>query len=330
MRFDSLPRPRLWRTLVLGVGALLAFALVACSDDDEPTATSTSEAATSTEAASATAEASSFPLTVVDYGGTEVEIPAQPDAIISYSPGGTEILFAIGAGEQVVAVDRFSDYPPQAASLQGVEYSDPDPEAALSFEPDLVLLTSRQDEQVEVFRNAGLPVVYLGSADSLDEVYDQIEFLGRVTGHEDGAQAVLDDMHARVDAVTGALAEVDAGPRVYFEISADLYSVAPDSFVGGLIEALKGQNVAEGATTQFPQLTAEAVIDADPEVVFLADADFGESLESLRARPGWDAVTAVVDGRVFAVDPDTSNRPGPRLAEAIEAMARAMYPDRFP
>lgn len=333
------PRPgsrfiswRAWRAIGLVLMAAVAVAILGCSDEPEaPTAPAAALTAASTADATAPVApiANGFPLTVTDTSGVEVEILDRPRAIISYSPGATESLFAIGAGDQVVAVDRFSNYPPAAASLAALEYSSPDPEAALSFEPDLVILSSNQSEQVEQFRNAGMTVIDMASADSLEQVYEQIELLGLATGHVDEAAAVVEDMQARIAEVTSRIADVEQGPRVFFELTSDLYSVAPDSFVGGLIETLKGQNVAAGAVSQFPQLTAEAVIAADPEVVFLADAAFGESLETVGARPGWDAVAAVVEGRVVALDADASNRPGPRLVDAIEAMARAMYPDRF-
>jgi iron complex transport system substrate-binding protein len=116
---------------------------------------------------------------------------------------------------------------------------------------------------------------------------------------------------------------------VFYELSADLYTASPESFIGGMLAAVKARNVAAGARSPFPQLTAEAVLAADPEVVILSDAAYGESLESVAARPGWANVSAVRNRRVHPIDPDIVNRPGPRIADGVEALARAIYPDRF-
>jgi iron complex transport system substrate-binding protein len=210
-----------------------------------------------------------------------------------------------------------------------VAYSTPDPEAALSFEAELVIMADRQADQIPQFRNAGMPVFDTGRPESLEEVYEQIELLGRITDHTDEATEVIADMQARIAAVEAELAEVQDGPRVFFELTPDLYSVAPNSFVGALLTLLKAQNVAEGAASQFPQLSNEAVLAADPEVIFLTDAEFGESLETVAARPGWDAVSAVLEERVYPLDGDLASRPGPRLAEAVELMAAALYPELF-
>ena len=271
-----------------------------------------------------------FPLTITDASGTAVVMASPPGRIISYSPGATEILFAIGAGGRVVAADRFSDYPAAAEALPKLEYLDPDPEAALALEPDLMLFASAQRAQLQQFRDLGMTVLFLPEPDSIEGIYEQIRLLGRLTANVDAAERLAAEMRDRIAVVTDAIAGVEQGPRVFFELSAELYTVAPDTFVGGMLSTLKAHNVAAGAPTSFPQLSAEAVIDADPEVVLLADAEFGESLASLAARPGWAGVSAVVNGRVYAIDPDTTNRPGPRIADGIEAIARALYPDRFP
>jgi iron complex transport system substrate-binding protein len=317
----------------------LAVLVVACTGGDDDTATATTGAATQATATATpeqplpaeqmAASGAAFPLTVTDFGGAEVTIAAEPRAIISYSPGATEILFAIGAGDRLVAVDEFSDFPAAAADLPHLAYSSPDPEGALAHAPDLVILATRQNEQVAIFRGLGMTVVYMASADSLDEVYEQIVLLGTLTGREAEAEALVADMQSRIAAVTERLAGVESGPRVFYELTNDLYTVAPDTFVGALLEALKAQNVAAGAASQFPQLSAEAVIAADPEVVLLADAEFGESLETVAARPGWAGVSAVVNARVYPIDADLTDRPGPRLAEGVEVLAALLYPELF-
>jgi iron complex transport system substrate-binding protein len=239
------------------------------------------------------------------------------------------MLFAIGAGERVIATDEFSDFPEAAAALPKLTYSSPDPEQALALDPDLVLMSGRQSEQVEQFRSLGMTVFYLEEAADLDGVLSTVTLLGLVTGEEDGAATLVADMRERIDAVTLAIADVEGGPRVFFELTSDLYTVAPNTFVGDLLARAKAANVAEGAESPFPQLTAEAIVEADPEVVLLADGEFGEDLGTVCARPGWDAVTACTSERVFAVDGDLTSRPGPRIVEGLELIARLLYPDRF-
>ncbi len=303
---------RLLLPLLLGLAALAA----ACGDGGESEQPPASDGG-------------GFPRTVVDSSDTAVAIEAPPQRIISYSPGATEILFAIGAGSRVVATDRFSNYPAETSNLPKLEYSSPDPEAALAHEPDLLLFATRQRDQVQQFRDLGMTLLFIEEADSIEGVFDDILLFGELSGNERQAESLVASMRERIEAVTQAIADVERGPRVFYEITADLYTASPDTFIGSMLSLLKAQNVAAGAESPFPQLSAEAVIEADPEVVLLSDAGFGESLETVAARPGWGDISAVVNERVHAIDADIVDRPGPRIADGIEAMARLLYPDRF-
>ena len=349
--------------LLVAFALLAAFAVVACTGDDDdeaaptatppPPATATPAPATSTPApAAATAtptptpapatatptptpeptptEPPPFPITIEDSDGVEVTLEAAPQRIISYSPGATEILFAVGAGDRVIAVDEFSYYPPETADLEKLAYSSPDPEPALALTPDLVIMASRQRDQVEQFRGLGMTVLFIDSGNSLDEVFETIEQFGRITGNREHAADLVASMRARIEAVTDAIASVEEGPRTFFELTADLYTVGPETFVGNVLTLAKAQNIATGASSPFPQLTAEAVIAADPEVVLLADGAWGESLETVCARPGWDATSACINQRVHPVDGDLTSRPGPRVVEGLEEIAKLLYPDLFP
>ena len=290
-----------------------------------PTATSTPPPATPT----ATPAVAAFPLTIEDSGGTMVTLDAAPERIISYSPGATEILFAIGAGARVVATDEFSDFPAAVQALPKLAYSSPDPERALVLEPDLLILATQQREQVEQFRNLGMTVLFLDSAQDAGGVFGMVAMLGEVTGNHRQAAELAASMLQRIGAVTTALADVEEGPLVFFELTADLYSIGEDTFVGELLALAKARNVAAGAPSSYPQLTAEAIIDAAPDVVLLADGEWGESYETVCARPGWDAIPACLDERVHPVDGDLSGRPGPRIVDGLEQIARLLYPDRF-
>ena len=362
---DRFPIPRLrLQPLLVVLTLLAASAVLACTggdDDDEAastatpaaqpatataapaTATAAPAAATATTTATATATATptstpeptpteppAFPVTIEDSDGVEVTLDAPPQRIISYSPGATEIVFAVGAGDRVIAVDEFSYFPPETEGLPKLAYSSPDPESALALDPDLVIMASRQREQVEQFRGLGMTVLFIDSGNSLDEVFATIEQFGRITGNREQAAELVASMRARIEAVTEAIASVEEGPRTFFELTADLYTVGPETFVGNVLTLAKAQNVATGASSPFPQLTAEAVIAADPEVVLLADGAWGESLETVCARPGWDATSACINERVHPVDGDLTSRPGPRVVEGLEEIARLLYPDLFP
>ena len=321
--------------LLTGLALLVALLAAACDGgDDPPAATATPAAtmapATATATPTSPTPAAAFPLTIEDSAGTEVTLEAAPARIISYSPGATEILFAIGAGDRVVATDEFSDFPAETEALPKLAYSSPEPESALVLEPDLLLMATQQREQVEQFRSLGITVLFLDSAQDLDGMFWMIALLGEVTGNHQQAADLTASMLERIGAVTAALDNVEEGPLVFFELTADLYTAGEDTFVGELLTLAKARNIAAGAASSYPQLTAEAIIVAAPDVVLLADGEWGESYETVCARPGWDAIPACVDRRVHPLDGDLTSRPGPRIVDGLEQIARLLYPDRFP
>jgi iron complex transport system substrate-binding protein len=274
-----------------------------------------------------------YPLAIVDTVGREVTIGAQPQRIVSLSPAATEILFAIGAGDQVIAVDKFSNYPKEAATRQQLDAYEPNLEAIAGVQPDLVLLFYDPGELADSLERLGITTAVLGSVEETPEsvaaVFDQIRLLGEMTDHVQEAGELVADMQGRVSAIEEALADVEQGPRIFHEVDATLYTAAPTSFVGGLYRILKAQNIAAGADQPFPQLSQEVIIARDPEVIILADGGYGESPDTVKARPGWENISAVRNDRIFVIDPDVVSRPGPRLVEALETLAGFLYPERF-
>lgn len=309
-----------WRSAAAAAIALAALLVIACGG---------SKQGTPQPAAPTVATTPAFPRELQDAAGGTVKLAVPARRIVSFSPGATEILYAIGAGDRVVAADQFSNYPAETKTLPKVDYSKPNPEQVIALQPDLVLFATRQQPQLDQFRGLNIPVLLLKEPDSLDGVYAHIALLGEATGTTERANIVVSGMRTRVQAVTAKVADVQQGPMVFYEVSKDLYTAAPNTFIGALITLLKGRNVAQGATTAFPQLSAEAVIAAKPDVVLLSDAQYGETPEQVAARPGWAEVPAVKTKRLYPVDADLLNRPGPRLADGIEQLAKALYPDRF-
>jgi len=310
--------------LALTLALLLALA-AACGDEGDGGTAARTSTPTVTAAASV-----QYPLTLTDGKGRSVTLPAAPQRIASLSPAVTEILFAIGAGGQVAAVEKFSDFPPEAKTRQQLDAFQPSVEAIAGAQPDLVLVFFDPGNLVDGLARAGLTVIFLETPTSVDGALEQIRLLGEATGHPQEAEELVGTMQQRIGVIEERLADVQQGPRLFHEVDNQLYTAAPDSFVGNLYAILKAQNIAAGATEAFPQLSQEAIIQQDPEVIILADVAAGESPETVKARPGWGSISAVKNNRIYAIDPDIVSRPGPRLVDALEALAKLLYPDRFP
>lgn len=308
-----------WARMLLALLAVAALVLVACGDDDSD-ATPTPEE---------TGAPGGFPVTITDDTGTGVTIDAQPEAIVTLSPSFAEVLFAIGAGDAVAAVDENTDFPAEAAGLPKVSGFEPNLEELVALEPDLVLMSFDPSGLQASLAEAGIPSLFLSNPADLDGVYEQIETIGAASGHPGEAETVTADMKAEIDEVVGQLADVTQGPRAFHELDNTLFTIGPGSFQDSIYTLLKAQNIAQSTGEPFPQLTSEAVIAADPEVIALADGEFGESLETVAARPGWGSITAVTTGRVNPVDDDLLSRPGPRVVDGVKELASVLYPETF-
>jgi iron complex transport system substrate-binding protein len=292
---------------------------------------------TAVVAASPTAQASPtaaavFPLRLTDSGGRSVELKAVPRRIVSVSPAFTEVLFAIGAGGQVVGTDDFTDYPEAAKALPRVGYSKLDLEKIVGLNPDLVLLATRQRLFVADVEKLGLPVLLYAEPDTVAGVFEHIRLLGRVTDHAGQADELARAQEARLQQLTGKLTAVTKGPRVFHELTPDLFTVGPKSFIGDMYQILKAENIVRDPSNPFPKISFEALVAADPEYVFLADGSGtgtgGESPATVKARPGWSGVSAVKNDRVYVIDGNVLSRPGPRVVDGIEQLARILYPDK--
>jgi iron complex transport system substrate-binding protein len=316
-----------WISLGLGLVCLAALTS-ACGDDDDD-GEGDQPAASTQDGNSEEAAQSSFPLTVTRSDGVELTLEAQAERIVSLDPSATEILYAIEAGDQVVASDLFSNFPEEAQAKARLDAYQPSPEAILAEGPDLVLMFVNNTGAVEILDDLGATVLYLEVPDSLEGIYERIELYGSITGHEDEATELVESMEGRVDAVVEAVSSIEEGPRIFHELDPTLFTVTSSSFIGELYELIKAENIADSAEGEFPQLTSEAVIAADPEVIILADEEFGESLETVHSRPGWDVISAVVEERVYGVNPDIASRPGPRIVEFLETVAAYLYPELF-
>jgi iron complex transport system substrate-binding protein len=309
---------------------LALLAVAACTGDATTTTTTGVEDATTTtttDAATSTTVTVEFPVTVSGDNG-EVTIERRPEAIVSLSPTATEMLFAIGAGPQVVAVDDQSDHPEEAPTTDLSGFT-PNLEAILSYQPDLVVLSFDPADSpiTEGLATTGVPALVLDGAASIAEVYEQIHVLGEATGNLDEARELNEEIQADIAAIVAEIGDVGEGVTYYHELDPSLFTATSATFIGQIYGLLGMVNIADDADaegTGFPQLSAEYVVSQDPDLIFLADAAFGESAETLGERPGWEGMTALDEGAVVLLDEDISSRWGPRIVEFLEVVAEAV------
>ncbi|MBI2865186.1 MAG: cobalamin-binding protein [Chloroflexi bacterium] len=252
-----------------------------------------------------------------------------PETIVSLAPSNTEILYALGLGGKLVAVDDYSDYPAEAKSKDKVGYSKPNIEKLVALSPDIIFAAQIQAKQaVSELEKRGLTVFVLQPG-TLEAVLDGILTVGRVTDKSMEADAVTAQLRKRVNEIVAKIASAKGKPRVFFELAGTLSTAGPGTFVDDLIAKAGGANIAADAKIDWPQLGQEALIAKDPEVIILADHTFGETPEKVMARPGWSGISAIKTGRIVGFDPNLTNRPGPRVVDGLELMAKAIHPELF-
>ncbi len=320
------------RTLVAVVAGLSLVAAACGSDSDE----STSTAAPTTESVSTepvdtepvdTEPAATEPTDTES--ATIDDIPTAPERVVSLSPTHTEIMFAIGAGDLLVAVDDFSYYPAEALELPNeLSGFEPNIEAIAAFEPDLVLIggdfTGLGDQLAEL----GIASWDGPAAVTISDTYAQIEQLGAATGQVAEAAELVSSMQARIDEIVAATPNSEVPFSYYHELDPTYFSADSSTFIGEVYSLLGLVNIADADESEsfgFPQLNAEVIIDSNPDLIFLADTKCcAETAETVAARPGWDAIAAVQNGNVIEMDDDIASRWGPRIVDYLEAVAAAV------
>ncbi len=278
-----------------------------------------------------------FPLTITDDSGTTTTFTAPPQRVISLNPGLTEITYALGHADALIAVDSYSNYPPEARDIQPRlnTYPDPSIETIVSLHPDLVLSLADRDEDLAQIRQQGIPVLKLFPKD-FDAAVQTIRTLGQLYGSPDAGEAVATDMTTRRDAVVAAVAGA-ARPRVYEELDASEpdkpFVAGPNGFYGQLIDLAGGSNIFGDLPGDSGQVGAESIIQRDPEVIVLTDADLPfnpQTPDMVAARPGWSSITAVRNGAIYSVPAELYSTPGPRLVQGLEDLAHLLHPDLVP
>ncbi len=267
-----------------------------------------------------------FPVTVSGDAG-EITLDERPEAIVSLSATATEMLFAMGAGEQVVAVDSTSDFPAEAPTTDLAAYT-PNAEAIVGYAPDLVVLSDDINGIADALEALEVPVLLLPAVDDLEGSFDQLRTLGEATGNPDGAADVVADVQDRIDAAVASVDGAAEGQRVYHELDPSYYSADSSTLIGSVYAEFGLENVADGAAGAndgYPQLSAEYVVGQAPDLIVLADTICcGESAETVAQRPAFDTIPAVQQGRIVEASDDVASRWGPRVAEFAESVAAAL------
>ena len=273
-------------------------------------------------------------LTLLDDVGRSVIMNGPPKRIVALAPSNTEILFALGAEDRIVAVDQWSDHPPAAKTKPRISPFSPSLEQIVTLRPDLILAALGSAEPVLPLDRQGVKVLVLAPR-TLEDVYRNILLIGRIVEAEERAKRLVDAMRRRVAAV---LAKVRGAPRpkVFVELDASdpirPFTAGPGSFVDLLVQLAGGVNVAASSRTAWPQFSLEELLRADPDMIILADELVTvnpQTPQTVARRPGWSLLRAVDRGAMYSINAELISRPGPRIVEGLELMARRLHPDRF-
>ena len=279
--------------------------------------------------------ANEFPLAVTDDLGRNVTISSEPQSIISLAPSNTEILFALELGDRVMAVSEYCNYPLEAQNKIKIGgFSTVNIEKVVSLKPDLVLATGGvQEAVVEELGRLGLTVIAL-NANNIEDVFENIRLVGKATGQLEAARELTTKLEQRTKAVTDKAKDLPDSqrPRVFYEIQYEpLMTAGPGTFIDNLIHLAGGVNIASDAAAKYPVYNLETLIERNPEVIIISfwHGSIPASVEGVKSRKRWQNVEAVKNNRVYGINADLVSRPGPRIVDGIEEMARFIHPDLF-
>ncbi|GAA0520705.1 ABC transporter substrate-binding protein [Saccharopolyspora subtropica] len=265
--------------------------------------------------------ASAFPVKVGLPGQPPVTVPQQPKRIVSLSPTATETLYAIGAGDQVIAVDQYSNFPPEAPRTDLSGFS-ADAAAVGARTPDLVIAPDNATQLAEGLKVVNVPTLLTPSAATLEDAYRQIEVLGQATGHTRQARELVGRMRSEIDRIVRDTPRPPQPLSYYHEVSPDFYSATSQSFVGNVYDLFGLVNIADPAGGKFPQLSQEHILQANPNLIFVADTKCCQvTAAAVAARPGWGTLDAVRRNHVVELDDDIAGRWGPRVVELVRAIS---------
>ncbi|MGI6660070.1 MAG: ABC transporter substrate-binding protein [Dethiobacteraceae bacterium] len=278
---------------------------------------------------------SSEPTTVTDRMGNEVVLPEQVNSIISTSPANTEILVALGMGDKIVAVDKYSEgITGLNAEVVLIDFMNPDAETIVSLNPDIIIAseinTLGGSDPFAVLKEAGIPVVYQPLTDSIQGIYDDISFIAEITGSTEKAEVLIAGMQEEIAKYQEISAGITEKKRVYFEISPapDLFTIGKGSYLQEMLEIVGVDNVFAdlGKGTA---ISGEAVLEANPEIILTNVNYIDNPVEEIKSREGWDSITAVAQDQVYYIDSNTSSRATHNIVKALKEIAETVYPEFY-
>jgi iron complex transport system substrate-binding protein len=305
----------------LVAAAVIALGCAACSSS--PTSSGAADAGS--------ARTAGFPVTVSSFTG-KVRVPTRPDAIVSLSPTATEMLYAIGAGSQVKAVDDDSDYPKQAPMTKLSGYT-PNAEAIAAYKPDLVVISNNIDGITAKLASLSIPVLDLPAAANLSQEYTEFDQLGQATGHLTQAEHEVSTLKGEIAKIVASEPAHPKALTYYYEVSTDpYYSVTSSTFIGNVLSLLGLKSIADAATGAaasggYPSLSAEFILKANPDYIILSDTGptgGGQDAATVSGRPGWSVMSAVKDHHIILLNADIASRWGPRIVDLLQDVATAL------
>jgi len=283
----------------------------------------------------ATPSQGKFPVTLTDTAGNEVTIEQEPQKIISIQTSTTEIAFALGLGDKIIGVSDYCNYPEEVNNKEKVGAQTMNAEKILQLMPDLILVTDYHQEKhaniLEQFRQVGSKVIVIGSASSFEDAYQHMRIIAKATATEEKAEEIITDMKTRLEAIKEKAKAITQPKKVWIEVAPapDIFTTGKGTFLHEMLESIHATNVA-GDQVGWIKFTEEQAVNLMPEVIITTYGYYVDNpAEDVLKREGWQGVPAVQQKQVFDVDNDTVTRPGPRLIDGVETLAKLIYPETF-
>ncbi|WP_338471470.1 ABC transporter substrate-binding protein [Niallia sp. XMNu-256] len=275
---------------------------------------------------------SEFPVTIKDALDQEIVIEKKPERIISLIPSNTEIAFELGLGDEIIGVSNFDNYPEEAAKKEKIGDQTLNLEKIFSLKPDLILshhsAMGVSSEVIQQLKDAGITVLTVNDAKTFTEVYDSIELIGKSTGTSEEAEQLVSDMQTKLEEIQGKTADIKEKKKVYVEIDPTLFAAGKNTFIDEMLTLINAENMV--TEPDWPQLDQEAIIAANPDVIITTYGGYIEGAgDQVLSREGWQDINAIKNKQVVDVDSDKVTRPGPRIVEGVEELAKAIYPEVF-
>jgi iron complex transport system substrate-binding protein len=271
---------------------------------------------------------SQYPVNITDGYGREIELEKPAEKIISLAPSMTETIFALGAGDRLVGVTTYCNYPEEAKEIDQVgDFEGPNLESVIEKNPDVVVALAMGDDEKSKLEDAGI-TVFLQDPQNLGEVFDNIKKIGTILGLQEEAESLTSNMNAKKDSIVETVSNYDS-KKVFYEVwSEPLMTAGPGSILDEMINLSNGENIAYDAESLYPEYSLELLIERNPEVYLTADDGF-KTVEDIKNREGYENITAIKENNIYMLHPDIVSRTGPRIIEGLEMIAQAIHPEAF-